>query len=137
MLIIAVMNIGQTFKPCCQRFTHVPFALETRAPRLASSRHLQDTIVSKECHDTIKIVRVEGFTYLLQCGSNLHLDLLSKVARVDILCASDVRVGSFASEAYSGNICRPKQQVISYPKAAASRASGKRSTAGSLCGTGA
>jgi hypothetical protein len=60
MLIVAVVNIGQAFEACCQRFSYVPFALETRTPRLASPRHLQDAIVRKERHDAIKIVRVEG-----------------------------------------------------------------------------
>jgi hypothetical protein len=40
----AVMDIGQAFKPCCQSFAYIPFALETRTPRLASSRHLQKPI---------------------------------------------------------------------------------------------
>jgi hypothetical protein len=62
MLIVAVVDIGQAFKACCQRFSYILFALETGAPRPASPRHLQDTIVRKECHDAIKIVRVEGFT---------------------------------------------------------------------------
>src|SRR5688572_5787864 len=72
MLIVAVVDIRQTFKACCQCFTYIPFALETRTPRLAPPRHLQDTIVGKQRHDAIEIVRVEGVTQLLQCRSNLH-----------------------------------------------------------------
>src|SRR5262245_57536286 len=113
MLIIAVMDVGQAFKPGCKRFTHSPFALETRTPRPASSRHLQNTIVRKECHDAIKIVRVEGFAYLPQRGPNVHSDLQSKVVRVDMLRASDFRNGLFAdSPAQDGTSASPLKADI-------------------------
>ena len=37
-----------------QRFTHIPFALESEnAQGLLPTRHLQDAIMRKECHDAI------------------------------------------------------------------------------------
>jgi hypothetical protein len=42
-------------------------------PGLASLRHLQDAIVGKERHDTIKIVRVECLAQLRQFRSNVHV----------------------------------------------------------------
>jgi len=62
MFIVAVVDIRQAFKACRQGFSYVPFALETRAPGLVSPWHLQDTIVGKDRHDAIKIVRVESLT---------------------------------------------------------------------------
>jgi hypothetical protein len=62
MFIVAVVDIRQACKAGRQRFPYVAFALETRAPGLVSPWHLQDTIVRKERHDAIKIVRVEGLT---------------------------------------------------------------------------
>jgi hypothetical protein len=59
MLFVPVVDIGQAFKACCQRFSYIPFALEAGAPGFASPRHLKDAIVGKERHDAINIVRVE------------------------------------------------------------------------------
>src|SRR5437660_5854602 len=74
MLIVAVVDIGQTLKACCQAFAHVLFALETSTPRMAPPWHLENTIVGEERHDAIEIVRVEGLAELPQCRSNVHRD---------------------------------------------------------------
>ena len=75
MLGVAVMDVGQSFKSRSQPLPHILPALKPGAIRLISPWHLQNTIIGKETHDPIQIVRVERIAYLYQLGSNIHLRL--------------------------------------------------------------
>src|SRR5258705_8373500 len=71
MLVVAVMNIGQSLKPRHQPLANSRSPLEAGTPRIRTSGGLEHAVVREKLHDPIQVMGVERLEEFIQPDENL------------------------------------------------------------------